>query len=195
MKNASTSIIGYYDRYTRFPFCRQTAFNLNNPKGFLDIIPYIQAADRVFAKNVPDRYANQLSAVHKTKANWVIHRTAFTTMTVNKNWQTKVHIDAGDLKEGFGIMAALRAGHYDGCYLVFPAFRIAVDMQTAGLLMADVHELHGNTPLIGVKGFYERVSIILYYREKMQQCLRPEEELERAKRYFGDPRKRGAKLW
>ncbi len=195
LKDTSSSIIGNFDRYARFPFCRQTAFNLTHPKKFATMLPYLQFVDRIFAKEIPDRHMNQMEAVKRTHPNWVIHGTCFTTITVNKNWQTRVHIDAGDFKEGFGLLAAFRAGHFGGCYLVFPQFRVAVDMQTAGLLLCDVHEMHGNTALTGTKGLFERISIVLYYREKMQYCLSPEQELERAKKYFGDPRKRGTKLW
>jgi len=195
VKGTGSSIIGYFDRYARFPFCRQTAFNLAQPKKFVTLIPYLQLIDKIFAHEVPDRHKNQMETVKRTNRNWVIHGTAFTTITVNTNWRTRVHIDAGDLKEGFGILAAFHAGHYEGCYLVFPVFRVAVDMQTAGVLLCDVHEMHGNTKLIGTKGLYERISIVLYYREKMQQCLSPEQEIERAKKYFGDPKKRKQQLW
>ena len=124
----------------------------------------------------------------KTSADFRINGTAFTTVTVNKNWRTRAHYDAGDYKQGFGVMTCMRAGRYRGGQLIFPGFRVAVDMRTGGVCLADVHELHGNAPIEGVEGKYERVSCILYYRAKMIECGTAAEELDRAKnRKPGDP--------
>jgi len=177
----NSGIIGYFDRYPRIPYCRLTAFNLKNPKRFARSLPFIKAVNQVFKENVPDRYKVQAELIGKTSKDFFIKDTAFTTLTVNRNWQTAVHQDIGDLKEGFGVMSALRKGHYEGCYLVFPQFRVAFDMQTGGVLLADVHQYHGNTPFKGKAGRYERVSCVFYYREKMKDCGSAKEELERAK--------------
>ena len=102
-------------------------------------------------------------------------------MTVNRNFQTAVHQDQGDLKQGFGVMSCLRRGRFDGCYFVFPKYRVALDMRTGCVLCGDVHEWHGNTPMRGNHGMFERVSLVFYYREKMKRCGSAEEELEHAK--------------
>jgi hypothetical protein len=180
-KKVNTGIIGYFDRYERFPYCRMTAFNLDHPDKFAAALPFIRSIDAAFRDNVPDRYAVQRAAIARTHPDFYIHGTVFSTITVNKNWQTAVHKDAGDFAAGFGVMTALRAGRYEGCYLVFPKFRVAVDMRTRGVLMADVHQWHGNTPLIGRAGKFERISCVFYYREKMGQCGSAEQELARAK--------------
>lgn len=189
MKPVESGIVGFFDRNARFPFCRLTAFNLDEPDKFAAAMPLIRAIDSVFKKEVPDRYAAQLEMIEKTSPDFVISDTVFTTITVNKNWQTAVHKDAGDLEEGFGVMTALRAGYYTGCYLVFPQYRVAIDMQSRDLCLADVHQWHGNTPVIGIEGAYERISLVLYMRKKMVHCLSAEEELIRAKN-----RKRGDKI-
>lgn len=179
----NSGIVGYFDRNPRFPYCRLTAFNLaDNGARFAQAMPFIAAVDRVFAEAAPDRYANQREIVEQTSPDFYIHGTVFTTITVNKNWQTAVHKDQGDYKKGFGVMSALRAGKYAGCYLCWPAFRVAVNMQTTDVCLADVHEWHGNTPLVGVPGRYERISCVFYYRENMAKCGSATEELERAKR-------------
>lgn len=177
-----SGIIGFYDRYPRIPYCRLTAFNLYQPEKFQAAMPLIRAIDEAFKKNVPGRYAAQLKVVKQTSPDFVIHKTAFTTITVNKNWVTALHKDKGDLTEGFGVMTALRAGHYSGCYLCFPKYRVAVDMRTRSLLLADVHEWHGNTPLIGIEGAFERISLVCYYRQGMVSCGSAAEELARAKK-------------
>lgn len=137
---------------------------------------------RVFQRECPNRYAAQMAAVKRTPKDFIIDGTAFTTITVNRNWQTAVHRDEGDLQAGFGVMSVIRAGTYDGCYLVFPKYEIAVDMRSRDVLLADVHEYHGNTTIIGTKGAYDRISTVLYYRSNMRFCGTPAQELERFKR-------------
>lgn len=189
LKGVGTAIVGAYERAGhRFPACRLTAFNLDHPDKFAAAVPFFQQIDSVFHRAAPERWAAQMARVRDTHPAWVIHGTSFTTVTVNKNFRTAVHTDRGDLREGFGVMTALRAGEYAGCYFVFPAYRVAVDMRTRSVLLADVHEWHGNTELVGVPGRYERISCVLYYRAKMERCLSPEAELLVGKRrQVGDP--------
>lgn len=183
-----SGIIGYYDRNTRFPYCRTTAYTMHNPEMFAKAIPLIQEISKEFKRSCPERYFAQKEKVLQTQKEYVIPKTVFTTVTVNKDWPTSIHKDKGDLKEGFGVMTALRAGNYTGCYLCFPKYRVAVDMCTQDLLLADVHEWHGNTPQVGIEGMYERLSLVLYYRAGMIECLPEKEEAKRAQaRKRGDP--------
>lgn len=188
-KPVESGIVGYFDRNARMPYCRLTAFNLNKPEKFKKALPFIREVDSVFKAALPERYAAQAEVVEETSEDFLIHGTVFTTVTVNMNFRTAVHKDAGDLKQGFGVLSAIRAGTFDGCYFCFPEYGVAVDMQTADVLLGDVHEWHGNTPLVGKPGTYERLSLVFYYREGMAQCGTAEEELKRVQ-----TRERGTKL-
>lgn len=179
-KEVMSSVIGYFDRAARFPYCRLTAYNLDKPGEFAKVMPFIRRVNTVFQETVPTRHAAQMDFIQRTHPDFIIHGTAFTTVTVNKNFQTAVHKDAGDLKQGFGVLSCMRAGHYTGGYLVFPKYRVAVDLGTGDVLCADVHEWHGNTRMKGKLGTFERISLVFYYREKMIECGSPEEEAERA---------------
>lgn len=176
-----SGVVGFMDRATRFPYCRMTAFHMDNLGAMQNVLPLFRAVNDVFAREAPDRYAAQLAKVTETHPDFLISGTAFTTVTVNRNFRTAVHKDAGDLKEGFGVMAALEWGTYDGAYLVFPKFRVAVDLRMGDVLLADVHEFHGNTVIQGIPGKYERISLVHYYRQHMFKCGSASDELERAK--------------
>lgn len=176
----NTGIVGYFDRYPRIPYCRQTAFNVNQPEQFAQAIPMFQACDDVFADQIPHRYENQLAKAKATEDDWLITETAFTTVTVNLNWQTACHTDAGDLKEGFGVMTVIRMGNYDGAYYIQPQYRTAYDLYTGDVILSDVHEWHGNGPFHETSGYYERLSCVLYYRRDMDECGTPAEERQHA---------------
>lgn len=179
--SAHSGIIGYFDRYARWPYCRQTAYNINHPTRWSALLPYFGVIDRVFAEHLPDRYLAQQEVVQQTHPDFVVSGTVFTTVTVNRNWQSAVHVDAGDLPEGSGVMSVLRAGSYSGGVLVFPRYRLGIDMHTGDVLLSNVHEWHGNTPIVGKTGRFTRVSCVFYYRRNMVECGSAAQELARAK--------------
>lgn len=178
----NSGIIGYFDRSTRYPYCRQTAFNEKHLKKFVGALPFIRYVDKLYSELMPDHYKLQREVADHTSQDFVIKGTAFSTLTVNKNFQTAVHKDAGDFQQGFGNLSVLQAGHYDGGYLVLPQYRIAVDVRSCDLLLMDVHQWHGNTPIIGKSGKFERISLVMYYRENMINCKSAKQEQEIAKR-------------
>jgi Oxygenase domain of the 2OGFeDO superfamily len=183
-----SGIIGYFDRTAREPFCRATAFTWGEVRMWRTVQPFIHAVDRMFARELPDRYEAQMRAVRATPPEYVIRGTAFATVTVNRNYVSAVHQDKGDLKEGFGVLSVLRGGEYEGGLLVFPQYRVAVDLRTRDVLLADVHEWHGNTALDGEEGEHERLSCVFYFRSGMRHCLPPAQELEWVKRrQAGEP--------
>jgi len=185
-KKVQSGIAGYFDRNPRFPYCRQTAFTEKNREEFLAAMPYLQGISSLFKEACPERYNNQYEYAKKTNKDFLITNTVFSTITINKNFQTAYHTDAGDLKTGLGNIAVLKAGKYDGGYTVIPRYDCAFDLGSGDVCFFDVHEYHGNTKLVA-KTPYERISIVCYYRENMSDCGSMKEELAKAKnRKLGD---------
>ncbi len=181
--NGISGVVGFLNRTGRhgLDYCRLTSWSMANPDRFAQAIPFFQAINRVFQRHMPKRYAAQMAKVRRTDPAFVVHRTAFTTVTVNKNFRTAVHTDSGDLKEGFGVITGLCAGEFSGGELIFPKYRSAVRFGTQDVLLCDVHEHHANGPIVGVEGQFERMSCVLYYRSGMIECGSPAEELKRLK--------------
>jgi hypothetical protein len=157
--------------------------------------PLFEAIDSHFAEQVPDRYRQQLAVARATHPDWRIPGTAFTTVTVNNTYSTGVHQDAGDLPEGFSTLAVARRGAYTGGHLVLPRYRVAFDMRDGDLLLFDAHEWHGNTnmwcPHTDVPLYKpcpegcERVSLVTYYRTKVQHCASAADEAAKALEALG----------
>lgn len=180
--HVNSGIIGYFDRNSRFPYCRQTSFNISEFERFKKAYPIIKFVDSKYAELMPEHYAKQRAMADATADDFTIHDTAFTTVTVNKNWQTAVHTDKGDFADGFGNLVVLRKGRYTGGYFVLPKWGVAFDMQNCDLLLTDVHQWHGNTPINKIDEDATRVSLVMYYRENMIHCGTAQEEAEIAKR-------------
>jgi hypothetical protein len=87
---------------------------------------------------------------------------------VNKTFRTAAHYDAGDFTEGLSNLLVLsNDGKFTGGYLIAPEYRIAVNVRPGDLLLINNHEvMHGNTPIVCEEGS-ERISLVVYFREKM----------------------------
>jgi thymine dioxygenase / DNA helicase len=125
--------------------------------------------DHIYRKTCPKHYNRQMSKVNDIDPSLRLGSTAFTTVTVNKNSRTAAHTDTGDVRDGLGCLTT--HGKFRGSYFVMPKFGIAFDVQPSDLLLANVHEFHGNSAM--AKGG-ERYSCVFYARELMHKCPRKE---------------------
>lgn len=175
--SVNSGIIGYYDRTLRAPYCRKTSYTASKFEKFTKCIPIIKQVSNLYKELIPDKWLYQKSYIEKTSKDFVIEGTVFTTVTVNKNWQTAVHTDKGDLKGGFGNLVVIRKGKYTGGYFVLVKWGVAFDLNNMDVLFTDVHQVHGNTPIRKVTEDAVRISLVMYYRENMIECGSTEEEL------------------
>ncbi len=170
---SQSNIIGFYDKADRnlgkgAPKCRLTAFTAKHWDQWQECLPLFQYGDACFRVLVPDRHKEQYERANSTE--FVIPNTSFSTVTINYNWRTALHKDDGDFKEGFGNLMVLEEGKYEGGYLGFPRYGVAVDVRMGDFLAMDVHDWHCNTAMKGISKDYTRLSIVCYLREKMERC-------------------------
>jgi hypothetical protein len=200
----ASGVLGYYES-TAFldAACRMTSYTRSGLKNFLHGLSFIQAIDTQFKKLVPEAYAKQLAAVKKQPL-YRIDDTAFSTVTVNMNFRTALHQDAGDFKEGFGNLTVIEWGKYHGAITMFPRFEVGFNVRSGDFLAMDVHEWHTNSPFIetkedkeynktlpeirtrdpetgvvGTEHKFQRLTFVCYFREKLLQC-----EEEKTKEYY-----------
>jgi hypothetical protein len=169
--------VGYMDSSAMVKYCRKTAFAKNYFDKFKQGIPFVQYVDKKYKELCPAHYAKQKAIADGTNKNYIIDDTSFTTVTVNKNFRTAVHQDAGDYPDGFGNLIAYREGDWTGGYFCLPQYKVAIDLQNTDMLFVDVHQWHGNTDFINANEDFLRISFVLYYREYMYKCKQPAEEL------------------
>jgi hypothetical protein len=164
----NSGIAGWFDRYPRIPYGRATSYTRDNFEKFKMSYPFLQQLAVGFKDLLPERYSNQMSAANKLDSRYLVPETPFTTITVNKTFRTAAHYDAGDLTTGLSNLLTLsNDGKYTGGYLIAPEYRIAVNPRPGDLLLINNHEvMHGNTPIVCEEGS-ERISLVVYFREKM----------------------------
>lgn len=164
-----SGIAGWFDRYPRIPFGRATGYTRDHYSDFIKSYPFLQRLAEGFKDLLPQRYAAQKEASDSIDPAFVIPGTPFTTITVNSTFRTAAHRDAGDFTRGMSNLLVLsNDGKYTGGYLVFPEYRVAVDVRPGDLLLVNNHDIiHGNTPFVLNGPDTERVSLVVYLREGM----------------------------
>jgi hypothetical protein len=174
-KGCRASILGYMGPGGLHKYCRQTAWTGEDPEVLIGIKQLLRAANRVFKEYAPEQYAEQERHIQQLDSaeDFAIYDTVFSTVTVNLKLSTTYHRDEGDFEKGMGVMFTL--GEFKGGWLVFPAFRVAIDYQPGSVILADVHETHGNMP--NIEG--ERITCVLYARHNINECGTAEEVMER----------------
>ena len=174
--------------------CRLTHFTRTNFEKYNEGIPFLQEIDKMYKKLTPEHHKRQLDRANK-KPQLKIKDTAFSTITINRNFRTALHRDAGDYSEGFGNLTVIERGKYQGGYTIFPQFGIAVDVRNNDYLAMDVHQWHSNTEIyeteedkkynesipkaykdnievgtIGIDKLYTRLTFVCYLRENLINC-------------------------
>ena len=193
--------IGYYEGAKNFADlpCRLTHFTRTNFEKYNEGLKFIQRIDKLFQRLIPEAHHRQLERAD-TKPHLKIPKTSFSTITINRNFRTALHRDAGDFREGFGNLTVIERGKYHGGYTVFPQFGVGIDLRNNDFVAMDVHQWHSNTPIyeteedkaynetleddyhdnpdVGTAGLYKkytRLSFVCYLREKIANCPNKEE--------------------
>lgn len=173
---SQSNIIGYFDRRDRnqkgkidVP-CRETAFTRDEIEKWENVQPLLNSIDNQFKILIPDRHKQQHKITQMTP--FKIGDTAFSTITINNNWRTALHKDAGDYPKGFGNLVVLEEGKYNGGYTGFPQYGVCIDVREGDFLGMDVHQYHCNTEIKPITKNYTRLSIVAYLREKMIDCAK-----------------------
>jgi hypothetical protein len=187
---ARSGIIGFYDQIDRNYYrrlsrkkdkttiivpCRTTKFTKDQPEKWKETFAFFEAIDQQFKSLVPEAHEKQYQRASKTP-DFQILDTAFSTATINYNWQTALHRDIGDFDEGFGNLVVLEdpkqsRQKWSGGYLGFPQYGLAVDVRNGDFLAMDVHQWHSNTPIISDgENEHVRLSVVSYLRKNMLKC-------------------------
>lgn len=178
-----SNIFGYFDKWSpsqKFVFkklgkkplvdVRETRFNMESPEKYKKTIPLLREINKLYKKLAPEYYKKQYKKAKET--HFRIDNTSFTTVTTNINFRTTVHTDKGDDAEGFGNLVTFENGSYSGAETCFPQYGIGIDVREHDFLLMDVHQPHGNLPIVLNTPDTERMSIVCYLRKGVWEKTR-----------------------
>jgi len=189
--------IGYFEKLNSLGLekpCRLTFYTTQALQEYEAGKEFIYEVDRWYKKLRPVEYKIQKDRAD-LKPNFKIDHTAFSTITLNRNFRTALHQDQGD----FGHIACLAVneyGKYSGGLFTIPGYAIGINLREGDILVANVGNFHSNTEIfttpeqdeynetipdifkananIGIVGAYEkyaRISYVCYLREKLIDCV------------------------
>jgi hypothetical protein len=121
--------------------------------------------ETAFSKANEDIYKSQKSFAHNNiKPEHRIGDGIFTTLSANRysayqSAKMAAHVDSGDTDAGMTSMCVFREGDYEGAYLTFPRYGVAIDAPDNSVIIADSQEVHGVTP---ISGSGQRFSCVAY---------------------------------
>ena len=115
--------------------------------------------------------------------NYLMGGSPYSTLTLNYDFRTASHIDKGDLIGSRSTITIFEEipNNYEGCYLGFPEYKIAVDLKDGDTLIFDAHEYHANTEMrvltdklpydpINKQHHGGRMSVVAYLRNRLSEC-------------------------
>lgn len=192
---ALSGTIGFFGRDPNNNWARECSWNKKNPFLFERVLPLIRRIDAGFKAALPDRYQLQKEFVDKLDPRFVVEGTCFTTITVNKNYRTAAHRDAGDLSQGFSNISVFSNGRkFSGGHLVLPEFNVEICLKPGDLLFVANHEyIHENTAINNVDPESERLSLVCYAREDL--AFAGTLEFEQLRCVFVTKFKKYARMW
>jgi hypothetical protein len=144
-----------------------TGFTKKYPKEWEKSLPFFQAIYAHFKRELPE-----VDKLHRDQCDkhrkFCIPGTNLTTVAINVNYESSFHMDTGDLKDGFSTLTVLEVGGYDGGFLVFPRYRVAIDIRDGDVILNQSHKLyHGNAPITPTTKGGKRISFVTYLKRKM----------------------------
>jgi len=191
----ASQALGYYENtkgIKKLP-CRLTTFTRLHFDKFQQGLPFIQALNDRYKQLNYEKWKQQHNRC-KIKKEYQINNTAFSTITINRNFRTAVHKDSGDFG-GVAVLSVLERGKFNGGCFMMPKYGIGIDIRHGDVLVADVHQYHCNSEIwttpqqdeynnklpdifkdnlsIGTEGLdqhYTRLSFVCHLRERLAHC-------------------------
>lgn len=144
-----------------------TGFSKKYPEEWKRSLPLFGAVYGCLKRELPDIHKLHAEQCDKHR-KFTIPNTNLTTVAINVNYESSFHLDNGDLPDGFSTLTVLEVGRYIGGYLVFPRYRLAVDVREGDVILNQSHKLfHGNSPIHPLTDGSKRISFVTYLKKRM----------------------------
>jgi hypothetical protein len=164
-----SNVLGAIDRSGRVPYGRLTASTVKRYEEFTANQPFYNEINDLLRENLPDKYEilmERFSRVADIRYN--LFGTAFTTITINNNFQVAYHRDGNNAENAVAALAVMEKGDYSGGEFVFPELRIGFDIREGDVFIGDNQGLiHGMLPFEFNSADAENVMFVFYQRDKI----------------------------
>ncbi len=173
--NVYSNVLGVLDRSARLPYGRLTASTAKKPEQFKDHAPMYQEISELYRSTMEDEwnYINGIMKTCKSPEYTLMGTNTFSTITVNYNWPTFLHVDGANNDRGVAVLTAITNEKYDGekfdgSLFVMPPLGLAFNLRHGDYLIADNCNLaHGQTEQFNKTDDADNIVLVFYARAAM----------------------------
>ncbi len=180
-----SNVLGAIDRSGRMPYGRLTKTTTDRYEDFAANAPFYHEVNELMKVNLPEAYKvlnDRFSVIKDERCN--LFGTAFTTLTVNNNFQVAYHRDGNNAVGAVAALAVMEKGDWEGGEFVFPELKIGFQLRKGDILIGDNQGLiHGMLPFspsdmeaAGAENimfvFYQRDNIVKMDDLDCEECRR-----------------------
>lgn len=169
-----SNVLGTIDRSGRLPFGRLTVSTLKRWEEFESNRDFYHEVNDIFRETHPDKFevlSKRFADVKDERYN--LFGTAFTTITINNNFQVAYHRDGNNAEGAVAALAVMEEGDWSGGQFVFPELRIGFDIREGDIFIGDNQGLiHGMLPFEPedmTAADAQNVMFVFYQRDRIIQ--------------------------
>ena len=164
-----SNVLGAIDRSGRLPYGRLTVSTTKRWEEFETNKPFYYEVNELLKQNLPDKFSvlsERFSMVKDQRYN--LFGTAFTTITVNNNFQVAYHRDGNNAQGAVAALCVMEQGKWDGYEFVFPELGIGFNIREGDIFIGDNQGLiHGMLPFENESADAENVMFVFYQRDQI----------------------------
>lgn len=162
-----SNVLGAIDRSGRIPYGRMTKSTENRYEEFVANQPFYHEINDFLKETHPDKYETLNARFSQVKDDrYNLFGTAFTTITVNNNFQVAYHRDGNNAEGAVAALAVMENGQWTGGEFVFPELKIGFNIRKGDVLIGDNQGLiHGMLPFNMESHDAENIMFVFYQRD------------------------------
>ena len=173
--NVYSNVLGVLDRSARVPYGRLTASTAKKEREFKDHAPLYKEISDLYRSTMPEEWAYIHNIMKDCKSDeyTLMGTKTFSTITVNHNWPTFLHVDGKNNDRGVAVLTAITNEKYDGekfngSLFVMPPLGLAFNLRHGDFLIADNCNLaHGQTLQENKDKDADNIVMVFYARAAM----------------------------
>lgn len=172
MSNPVRSYLAGYgvDRFTKT--ARANMLTNRYPDRWALSLPFLDAVDDVLATMLPDVHQAMRARAKERHPQWRVGDTAFSSVTINVDYESRYHKDVGDFADGWSALTVIERPSYTGGLYVMPDHRVAIDVRAGDVLLTQSHvHMHGNTAITKHTPDAKRISFVCYLKHALATAV------------------------
>lgn len=164
-----SNVMGTIDRSGRVPYGRLTASSVKRWDEFEANREFYHEVNELFRESLPTPFELLSERFQRVKdPRYNLFGTAFTTITVNNNFQVAYHRDGNNAENAVAAISVMEQGEYSGGEFIFPELGIGFNIREGDILIGDNQGLiHGMLPFEMESTDAESVMFVFYQRDRI----------------------------